>query len=139
MSLLLYVSYYKMELSIFLAKLFGLYLILEGLVLLFRQGFVRSVIADLMKSPALRYLCGILLLVAGLVMVVYHNIWEGSWVVVITILAWITLLKSAGYLFLGEKSMRKTLSAFDKKHWYVGVGIICILVGIYLARIGFGF
>ncbi|MBI5138330.1 MAG: hypothetical protein HZA95_00850 [Candidatus Vogelbacteria bacterium] len=127
-----------MELSLFLAKLIGLYLIIEGLVLLFRGAMLRRVLGDFMHTPALRYITGVLVLLVGLSMVISHNIWEWSWLGLVTLIGWLILIKSVMYLFMGEKSVAKLYKSFDKKGYYVTAGVIALVLGIYLAKIGFG-
>ena len=44
------------------------------------------------RDPALIFLSGILLFVAGLVIVRAHNIWAGGWPVLVTVFGWPILL-----------------------------------------------
>jgi len=127
-----------MEFSIYLAQVFGVYLIFEGLFLLFKRAFLRKVLSDFMHSVALRYLAGAMMLIVGLVLVTSHNVWEWSWVGLITLISWLILLKSLLYLFAGEKTMAKIFKTYDKKGWYVVIGVIVLIAGIYLVRVGYG-
>ena len=123
--------------TFFLAQLFGVYLIIEGLVLLTRQSFVRKVVSEMMHSSAMCMLAGFLMLALGLVLVLNHNVWEWSVVGVITLISWLILLKSIVYLFLPEKTILRWAKPFDTKGWYLAAGVVVLLLGLYLVNIGF--
>jgi vacuolar-type H+-ATPase subunit I/STV1 len=59
-----------------------------------RQATLESVTAFL-HDPSMIFILGLITLAAGLAMVLAHNIWSGgALVVIVTIVGWITLLKS---------------------------------------------
>lgn len=124
--------------SLFLAQLFGMYMIVEGLVLVFRQAFVRREISALMHNEGLRLFAGFLILLMGLVLVLTHNVWEWSYEGVITLILWVIVLKSCMYLFLSQKSLSRMTRWFDTKGWYQTTGVIVLLLGLYLSSVGFG-
>ncbi|OHB25466.1 MAG: hypothetical protein A2542_00560 [Parcubacteria group bacterium RIFOXYD2_FULL_52_8] len=123
---------------LFLAQLFGVYLVIEGLVLLFRQAFVRREISALMHNEGLRLFAGFLILIMGLVLVLTHNVWEWSYEGVITLVSWIVVLKSCMYLFFDQKTLNRVTRWFDTKGWYRFAGIVALLLGLYLSSVGFG-
>ena len=65
-----------------------------------RQATLESVTA-LLHDPSMIFILGLITLAAGLAMVLAHNIWSGgALVVIVTIVGWISLLKSLLLLFL---------------------------------------
>jgi hypothetical protein len=59
-----------------------------------RQATLESVTAVL-RDPSMMFVLGAITLVAGLAMVLAHNIWSGgALVVIVTLVGWITLIKS---------------------------------------------
>ncbi|PIR44748.1 MAG: hypothetical protein COV10_02590 [Candidatus Vogelbacteria bacterium CG10_big_fil_rev_8_21_14_0_10_51_16] len=127
-----------METSLFLGQLFGIYLVIEGLMLVFRARFLHRVIADFVKTPALRYFAGILVVIMGLLLVLTHNIWEYSWIGLITFISWLILIKGILYLFMDERSVHKMVAGFNNKSSFTILGIIVFILGVWLVRIGFG-
>jgi putative exporter of polyketide antibiotics len=127
--------------TIFLSKLFGLSCILVALpMMLHKQAFVEMV-TGLLRDPSMMFVLGLLTLVAGLAMVLAHNIWSGGVLpVVVTILGWLTLVK--GLLFL-------ILFSGDATGFYLGTlhysqlfylyMAICLALGAYLTYGGFAF
>jgi hypothetical protein len=87
--------------TFFLSRLIGLYCILVALSMMTRrQGTVETVTA-LIQNPSMMLILGVITLAAGLAMVLAHNIWSGgALVVVVTLVGWITLIKSLFFLFL---------------------------------------
>ncbi len=128
-----------MDLSIFLAKVLGLYFIIVAVMCLIKRKEFSKIIDGFFDNTALLYVTGIITVVLGLTMVIGHNIWENSWRVVITLIGWIVLLKGLAFLFLPKKIMFKFAKSFRwSKEWYFIVAIIMVLFGLYLASKGFG-
>jgi hypothetical protein len=126
-----------MELSVFLAKVIGLYMLIIGLVVLKKPG-LQGVINELSKEHDLRFVLSVFSLIIGLLLVVSHNIWSGpAYVVVITIVSWIALLKSLASLWMSDDGYKKLLAKFGNKNMMTVAGIVNIVVGIYLTYVGF--
>ena len=88
-----------MELSILVAKIFVLYILAVGVGLFTGKLNISKMVDEFSKSSGLSFMTGFTLLVMGGLLVQYHNIWSGPWwVVLITILAWATMIK--GFLFI---------------------------------------
>jgi hypothetical protein len=84
-----------MDVSKFLAKVIGLYLIIVSAAMLTNMQEVLVYIAGIMDNPSLLFVTGLFTLILGLLMVVSHNVWQWNWRVLITIIAWIVLLKGS--------------------------------------------
>jgi len=128
-----------MELSILLAKVMGIYLVVAGVGVFLKQSSIRQAVNDFYKNDFLAYLAGAFTLILGLLVVLNHNIWESSWVVIVTILGWIILLKGAMYLLLSESVMKKLTGIFNNKSMYGLWSVIVIVLGAYLIYKGFAF
>ncbi len=125
--------------TIFLSKLFGLSCILVALPMMLHKQAVVEMATGLLRDPSMMFVLGLLTLVAGLAMVLAHNIWSGGVLpVVVTILGWLTLVK--GLLFL-------LLFSGDAAGFYLGTlhysqlfylyMAICLALGTYLTYGGF--
>ena len=69
----------------------------------------------------------------GLVTVILHNVWVWSWPVVITILAWSTLVK--GIMKIGfPDTIHKQAQRFRKNQWLSSVFLI--ILGAWLLWMG---
>ena len=126
-----------MDVSIFLAQVFGLYFMVAGLAMFARQKTLTFVVKDMVKSPAVMWLAGVFAFVLGLVVVLTHNVWDGSWRVILTILGWAMLAEGVAYLFLPTKALKKLASFFNKPYWIYLCSMAFVIFGAYLAYIGF--
>ena len=132
-----------METSLFLAKVFGLYLIVTGLIAPFRRKDIMALVEQLFENRPLIFILSFLGFVIGLLLVVSHNVWLAGWPVVVTILAWLVLLKALVYLFLPFETMERLIRRFrlirrlNSEAWYTIGGAISVLLGVFLAGKGF--
>src|SRR5216684_6008813 len=91
--------------TIFLARLIGLFAILLSLSeFLHKQATVETA-AALVRDRPLLFMIAMMGLLAGLAMVLAHNVWSGGALpVVITLFGWILLIRGAVMLFLSPEA-----------------------------------
>ena len=121
-----------MELSIFLAKVLGLYLVIVPLAVLVNRKHLPRLVEEFSTNIGLNILASIFALVLGLLVVVSHNIWTADWRVIITILGWLTLAKGVVRLLFLEQVQK--LARISLKLWFL---VLFVLVGLYLSYVGF--
>jgi hypothetical protein len=124
-----------MELSIFLAKVLGLYLVIVPLAVLVNRKHLPRLVEEFSTNVGLNILASIFALVLGLLLVVSHNVWTADWRVLVTILGWLTLAKGVVRLLFLERMQK--LSALSLKPWWAVVLVLLVLVGLYLSYVGF--
>jgi len=123
--------------SIFLAKFFSIYLIIVCSLMLLNKSVFTDALKEISKSPALMLLVGVMTLITGILLVLLHNIWYVGWALVITILAWFSLISGiirTGFPHVAVKMMSN--AADNNKVYYTTTGIL-LLLGIYLGYFGF--
>ena len=81
-----------MTTSKMIAGLIGPTLVAIGGAMLINFGSFPALAERISRNPALIFVSGILLLVAGLAIVRAHNIWAGGWPVLVTVLGWLAVL-----------------------------------------------
>ncbi|MGD2278557.1 MAG: hypothetical protein PVH45_00500 [Candidatus Omnitrophota bacterium] len=126
-----------MNASLFIARIFGLYMVIIASVMLARPGHMKRFIEEFSRNTGVLLLSGIFALFFGLAVILTHNVWAWNWTVLITIIGWIGLIKGI-WLITFPDSVGK-LSEF-----YAGAKIfpvvhltIALLLGIYLTYMGF--
>ncbi|NGX42878.1 MAG: hypothetical protein K940chlam7_01166 [Chlamydiae bacterium] len=125
-----------MDVSIFLARLFGLYLTIIAFVYFFRKTFLREVLRDFYNNSALVVVTSIINLFIGLLIILNHNIWEYSWRVVITLIGYLSLLKGILNLFAPEYG-KKMAAKVMEGNILMYSGVISLALGLYLLYYGF--
>jgi len=93
-------------LTIYLARLFGLGLLLMCGLFAIRPDAYLATIQSMTVNPGLLLIAGISTLFGGLAMVIGHNRWSGGVLtVVVTALGWLTLLKGFAILAAPPQSL----------------------------------
>lgn len=114
-----------MDISIFLARVFGLYFVLMGLVFLAKSNHTIQVIREFYQNRALVFVVAWFTLILGILMVVSHSIWKSDWRVIITVLGYLTLLKGLLHLFVAEIAVKA--SRINKNTLrYLSVGVLSL-------------
>ena len=124
--------------TIFLARLIGVFaLVLSLSELAHKQSMVETATALVRDRPLLLML-GMLGLLAGLAMVLAHNVWSGGALpVVVTLFGWILLIRGALLLFLPPEAVAGMMDFLHfEQLFYVYAGITLVL-GLYLTYGGF--
>jgi hypothetical protein len=125
--------------TIFLSKLIGLYCVIIALSMVTRRQATVETVTALLQSPSMMLIVGIIALAAGLAMVLVHNIWSGgALAVVVTLVGWITLIKSLFFLFVPpELETGLLLRHLHYEQVFYLYGAISLVLGAYLTYGGF--
>jgi hypothetical protein len=127
-----------MKLTAFLARLLGLFLVIESLSMLAQKQAMVDVTTSLIQDHPLIFTLKILGVLAGLAMVLGHTVWSGGLLsVIVTLIGWVTLVRSVVLLFLSPEAVLSILKAIRyEQNYYLLVGI-SLLIGVYLTYAGF--
>ncbi|MDD4352205.1 MAG: hypothetical protein PHU71_04480 [Candidatus Gracilibacteria bacterium] len=117
--------------SLSLAQIIGPFFLVAGLGILIGSKHFMVVVQEMMKSPAILFLTGFMTFLLGLILVSLHNVWVADWTVIITILAWASLLKGATML-LFPTWMEKIASYFMKSAYITLGGVIWFVAGLWM-------
>ena len=122
----------------FLSKLIGLYCILIALSMAAHKQATVETMTALLHDPPLLLIAGVLALIAGLTLVLCHNVWSGGAVpVIVTLVGWISLIRGLVVLFLTpDEELGLVAGLHYERFFYVYVGIAFVL-GAYLTYGGF--
>ncbi len=125
-------------LTIFLARLIGLYALIFGLAMLVQKRAIIELLPDLVRSGPVLLLVEILGMTAGLSIVLGHNVWTGGVLpVVVTLLGWIMLVRGALLLFLSPEAKIQFIEAFRFAELFYLYAGIALALGLYLTIGGF--
>lgn len=126
-----------MDVSIFLAKIIGLYSIIIGLALLFNAKYYQYASKQIVENDGVLFVFNVFSLAIGLLLVVSHNIWIMDWRVLITLFAWVTLLRSITRLYFPTFVQTKSASLLKNSTVIIIGGVISVIVGLFLCYHGF--
>jgi ribose/xylose/arabinose/galactoside ABC-type transport system permease subunit len=125
-------------LTVFLAKLLGLYCIVAAVAMMTRKESAIATIEQLTRNPPLLLLVEVVGLAGGLSMIIGHNIWSGGALpIVITLIGWLMAIRGAVLLALSHDATIKLFEALryrERFYWYMGGTLV---LGLYLTFAGF--
>ncbi|MEG9328319.1 hypothetical protein V6B16_10280 [Salinimicrobium catena] len=123
-----------MEISYFLAKFWGWYLLIFFFILSFNPERIRQINADL-KDQKFQILIAFTAIVIGLLNVLFHNVWEPDWRFIITLLGWIVLFSGLG-LFIFPTHTSHKLAVINVKLIQL-LYFLLFLLGVFLLNVGY--
>jgi uncharacterized membrane protein YczE len=115
--------------------LIGPVMIVAGLaVLLNRQGF-RTMAEDFLANRGLMFLAGMMVMLAGLAIVLTHNVWTSDWRVLVTLFGWLLIVAGAirmiepPFLYSGARAFlnHRAMPALAGIIWIVIGAVFCLL------------
>jgi len=122
-----------METSLLLAKIIGPFFLIVWTWMLFNWKNFEKIIKDFFKNSALMWVTMFFTLILWLLLITFHNIWEKSWIVIITILWWLTFIKWAFYSLFPWLMMKIAKYFMDKFSVILPIGwILWVLIWAYL-------
>ena len=125
-----------MELSLFLAKLFGIYLLIIAVLWALRGDIISKVIEEFFASRAMLFVSGLLALAVGIAMAIGHSVWELNWRGLITLFGYVSIAKGIariGFPSVVQKSVSALLKESRMRLW---IGLV-FAIGGYLTWVGF--
>jgi len=125
-----------MDISIFLAKIFGVYLLAGSVAIFMRKDKIDDVMHEFMNNSAMQLFGGAIALILGLLLVNIHNIWIADWPVIITIISWGSLIK--GILFMiSPKTMGSIAKSMISGSMLTVSSIVMFVCGAWLTYIAY--
>lgn len=123
-----------MDVSIFLAKFWGWYLIIFFVILSFNPSRIKQIL-EFAKDQKFAILASFLAIIIGLLNILFHNIWEANWTIIITLLGWTALLKGVVMFIFPVKAIQ-TIDFINIK-LIQAVYIFLFMCGVYLLNMGY--
>jgi len=122
--------------SIFLAQVWGLYLLVMGVGILINTKSYKRAAEEIVKSPAMMMITGAMALMLGLVLIVVHTVIFLDWRLIITLLGWLTLYKGVMRVIFPDTSTKMLKKMLTVKALKISA-VVSIVLGIFLSFVGF--
>ena len=126
-----------MSASTYLAQLIGPVILVAAIGLLLNREGYKALAQEVVRSPALLYLSGVLTMIAGVAIVLAHNVWVADWRVLITIFGWLAAIGGAARMALPGASKAVGERMLDKPAWMTVGGAVWLAVGALLTFFGY--
>lgn len=122
--------------SIIISQFLGLYLIILTIIMVSRANFYRTFFMKMRADSGALIVAAACALFFGLFVICVHNFWNWSPALIVTVVAWLIVIKSILWLSFPEKMVSCTHDFFSGYGYYLTFGIIG-LIGVLLLFRGF--
>jgi hypothetical protein len=126
-----------MTTSKMIAGLIGPTLVAIAAAMLINVGSFPALTEQISRDPALIFVSGILLLVAGLAIVRAHNIWAGGWPVLVTVLGWLAVLGGLVRMLFPIKLAAIVAGVGQSTGLIAAVAVVLLVLGAFLSFKGY--
>jgi hypothetical protein len=125
-----------MSTSVFIARLIGPVMLVIGLAVLANQRAFREMADEFLRSRALLFLSGLIIMPIGLAIVLVHNIWAADGRVMITLFGWVNLIGGALRLCAPEYVMQSGRAMLKRPHFITIAAAFWIVAGLLFCLFG---
>ena len=122
-----------MSSSIFIARLLGPVFLVVGIALLLKRRMFHEILQELIRSQVLLYLAGFLGLLAGLALVLTHNVWVLDWMLIITLIGWMTLARAIVTIFAPQRLVAMASTLLNHREYFSGAAVVNLSFGLVLS------
>ena len=123
------------NLSIFLAKFWGWYMIIFFFILGLNPKRIRQIFEDL-KDQKFALIASFLATVIGLFTVLIHDVWEDNWTTIVTLIGYVSLLFGLALFVFPVKTIN-WLNYINVKFIQV-LYTLLFLLGVFLLNMAYG-
>jgi hypothetical protein len=120
-----------------IAGLIGPTLVAGAVAVLLNLGTWPALVEHGFRDPALIFVSGFPLFVAGLAIVRAHNRWEGGWPVLVTVVGWLALLGGLSRILFPTRLAPIAVGAVQSRGVLPAVAIVFLAVGAFLSFKGY--
>lgn len=122
-----------MALTIFLARLFGLYCIAISTSMLLRRGETIATINAMVDDAGNMLIAGIIAFTGGVAIIISHNLWQGGWLAIaITCIGWVMAGKGVALLFMPSAIFKKYYKLLHYEQFFVAYMSVTLVLGLAL-------
>jgi len=123
--------------SAFIARLMGPLLLVNALAILVNRKGFQEMISGATRNPAVIYFAGLLTLLAGLLIVEFHNVWTLGWPLIITLIGWLAIIGGIARTMFPARMAVIGESIVSRERLMVGGAVVSALVGGFLTIRGY--
>jgi hypothetical protein len=128
----------SMSTTIFLGRLFGLYLVAISLGMLVNRRRTLATLDEMARSGPWMLFSGMVAIAAGLAVVMAHNLWSGgALAIAVTIVGWAALLKGVALLLVPGEQMADAYKGIGFERFFHIWMVVVLALGLWITWAAF--
>lgn len=125
-----------MELTFFLARVWGIIAVTIGLGIFINRNFYSKLYRDFGSEPLAILTFSIIGIILGFIHISIHNVWGNFSQVIISLFGWGLLIKGVAFATV-PKLVERSSNFIARAKVLPWSGVLIIIIGVYLSWIGF--
>jgi cytochrome bd-type quinol oxidase subunit 2 len=121
-----------------IASLIGPTLVAIAAAMLLNLDTFPAVAEQVSRDPALIFLSGVLVFVAGLAIVRAHNVWAGGWPVLVTILGWLAIVGGLARMLFPLRLAAMAAAFAQSTGLMIAGAVVLLALGAFLSFKAYG-
>jgi uncharacterized membrane protein len=126
-----------MDASTLIARFLGPMMLVAGIALLANRRKMLEVFRDMVESPGLIFIAGVMALMVGVALVTFHNVWVADWRVFITVYGWLALLAGVVRMAFPDVAIGMGKRMMENRIVLIVAAVLNVLIGGFLSYMGF--
>jgi len=118
------------------ARVMGPYLAIVAFSAALRPHDMRTMLSGFESDPLWTWVTGGFILLLGLVVIALHPYWRGTAAVLVSGLGWLVAIKGLVLVTASHSYFSMANSAIDSTGWWRTGAAVEVLIGLYLAYVG---
>jgi hypothetical protein len=125
-----------MELSLYLARAWGLFCVLLSVGLILNRRRLVQQIKSVSEDYPIALIAGVVALILGAAQITGYNSWTLDYRGLITLLGWLSLVKGAAIISFRSAYLARFSRFLAEGHWYSIALVAVLILGVYLLYVG---
>jgi len=126
-----------MNTSILIARLIGPVMLAVGIAVLINGRAFRDMADEFMANRDLMFISGLLTMLAGVAIVVTHNVWTADWRGLITLFGWLTAIGGAIRLIAPQFVVQRGRAMMNQSYMPAAAAAIWVAIGLIFCFFGY--
>jgi len=124
--------------TVYLGRLLGLYCLIIAVVMMSHQQTTVDTMAALVRDAPLLFVASLGGMVAGLAIILAHNVWTGGALpVIVTLVGWAALIKGLVFMLLPPETSVAYFGALQYARFFYLYMSLTLVIGLYLTYASF--
>jgi hypothetical protein len=118
------------------ARVVGPYLAIIAVTAALRPNDMRVMLSGFESDPLWSWITGAFILLFGLVVIALHPYWRGVAATIVSVVGWLVAVKGLLLVAGSHTYFSMANSAVDAMGWWRAGAVVEVLIGLYLAYVG---